>query len=952
MELRLLGPVTMIIDGKTVGLGRRHERCVLGILALDAGRIVNTERLIALLWGDDLPVTARATLHSYLARLRGRLAPHGVEIVTTGGGYRAEVDPLSVDVHRFTAQVTHAAGERDPVRRAAVLTRALALWRGPLLADAADDQLRDRLGVGLAEQRLLAYELLAGAELHNGRHHQLLSWLTEVVEQHPTRESLVGLLMQARYRSGDVAGALDAFGAARQRLADDLGLDPGAELADLHRAMLGRREPTPPQPTAQPAGGPKPRQLPPGVATFAGRVPQLRMLDTMLAAGSGPQAAVVISAIAGTAGVGKTALAVHWAHQIADHFPDGALYVNLRGFDPSGPAATAEEAVRGFLDALHVPPQDIPATLAAGIGLYRSLLADRRMLILLDNARDAEQVRPLLPGSPRCLVVITSRYQLTGLVTAEGAQLLTLGLLTRAEARQLLGRRLGDARVAAEPDAVDDIIALCAGLPLALAIVAARATTHPTFPLAGLASDLRESHGGLDAFVSEDTATDLRAVFSWSYQALGDQAARLFRLLGLHPGPSIGAPAAASLTGLDLAATRAALAELERAHLIAQESPGRYAFHDLLRAYARDLFAIHDQPSENDTVGRLLDHYLTTAYHADLLLDPHRDPITVAASRPGIQPERLTDHDSALAWYVTEHAVLRALLDLAVSGGFDVHAWQLAWTTANYFERQGHWLQWAHTQHIAEDAARRIGDRAAQARCLRTLGRAYARLGDPQQALAHLEHAMDIYQAIGDPVGHAYAHLNLNVILEGQQRHADALRHARAALELYQTAGHVVGQALALNAVGWCYAQLGDHRRALEHCLRALDLHHTIGNRAAEADTWDSVGFAHLRLGDLDRAVYGYERALGLFQQLGDRYNEATTHVRIGDIVHGSGRHGEARDHWRAALLILHELRHPDADKVDRRLTPPTSQAWPRSAIKAWPAAAGTAAPAKKLLAS
>jgi tetratricopeptide (TPR) repeat protein len=629
----------------------------------------------------------------------------------------------------------------------------------------------------------------------------------------------------------------------------------------------------------------------------------------------------VITALAGTAGVGKTTLAVHWAHRVAGRFPDGELYVNLRGFDPAGPAMRPDEALRGFLDALGVQPQRVPTGLQSQCGLFRSLLADRRMLIILDNARDADQVRPLLPGSRGSVVVVTSRNQLTGLVAIEGAHAMTLGLLNPQESRQLLVSRLGPERVAAEPQATAQLIELCAGLPLALAIVAARAAAQPGFGLADLVTDLGRPQGRLDAFTGHDLATDIRAVFSWSYKALSPAAAQLFRLMGTHPGPDITLAAAASLAGWSAIQTRQTMDELERAHLVTRQPPGRYSYHDLLRIYARELAAEVDSPGDTRAaLRRLFDHYLHTSHHADLLLDPYRDPIRPEPPCEQVSPEPLADHQGALSWYAAEHAVLLAAIDAAAEKGFDEHAWQLSWTTANYLERRGHWQHWVDTVTAALGAAVRLADRSAQARLHRSLSRALARLGRFHEAHLHLTSALELYEALEDRVGQAYTHLNLNVVFGAQQRHHEALRHARRAFSGYQKEGHLVGQALALNSIGWCHAQLGDYDQALSHCHAALDLHGRLGDHSGEADTWDSVGYAYLGLGDLRQARHGYRRALLLFRALGDRFNEASTLIQLGDIGQAQGDGAAARDSWKAAWRILDSLDHPDAHLVSEKL--------------------------------
>jgi tetratricopeptide (TPR) repeat protein len=597
------------------------------------------------------------------------------------------------------------------------------------------------------------------------------------------------------------------------------------------------------------------------------------------------------------------------------------LYVNLRGFHPSGAVMNPAQAMRGLLEALDVPRLRIPGDLEAQAALYRSELADRRMLIVIDNARDAEQVRPLLPGSPGCFVLVTSRSQLTSLVAVEGAHPLTLDLLTPEEAEQLLARRLGPDRVTADPRATEELITRCARLPLALAIVAARAATNPDFPLRAIASELRDNDNRLDAFADEDPSGDIRAVFSWSVATLRPASARLFRLLGLHAGPEVSAAAAASLAGLPVHTVRPMLAELTRANLVIETAPGRYALHDLLRAYAAEL-AEGSEPGDERraAVHRLLDHYLHTAYAAERLLAPHRDVVPLAAARPGVTPEALADYQHAMTWLTTEHPVLTAAIEHAVAGGFDVHAWRLAHAISEFLDRRGHWRDWIDTQQTALAAARRLADPSAQADAHRTLARAATRLGHFDDAHTHYRDALDIYAGAGDAVGRAHTHNSIAEVCERQGRYSDALHHAQVALDLHRGTGHRMGQAAALNAVGWYHAQLGAYRPALAACEQALGLLTELGDRYGQAATSDSLGYAHHRLGHHDRALACYRYSLDLFRELGDRYWEATLLTRIGETRCAMGNAERAHDDWQHALAILDELAHPDAEQVRRLL--------------------------------
>ncbi|HCT76906.1 MAG TPA: transcriptional regulator, SARP family protein [Micromonosporaceae bacterium] len=619
-------------------------------------------------------------------------------------------------------------------------------------------------------------------------------------------------------------------------------------------------------------------------------------------------------------GFGKTALAVHWGHRVAHRFRDGQLYVNLRGFDPARTPVSPAEAVRGLLEAFQVPPQRIPATLDAQAALYRSLLAGKQMLVVLDNARDAEQVRPLLPGAPGCFVVVTSRNRLTGLVAAEAAYPMTLDLLPDVEAQELLVRRLGRSRVDAEPQAAQEIIDRCARLPLALSVVAARAATYPAHSLAALVDQLRDIRQSLDALDSVDPATDVRAVFSWSYHALRPDAARLFRLMGLHPGPDMAVPAVASLAGAPIDRIRPLLASLTRANLVSEPTPGRYALHDLLRTHAAELAHQHDHERlRHKAFRRLLDHYLHTASAAAALLYPHRDSVHLAPPQPGIEPVHLPDHQHALAWLTNEHKTLLAAIEHAAESGSDTHAWQLAWTMWTYLDLRGHWHDLGHTQTLALAAASRLDDRQAQAHAHRCLARAHRHAGRLDDAQAHLKQALDLFAEAGDHHGEGQVHYNISIMHGLQGNQWQALSHARLALKRFRTAGRPSMQAQTLNQIGFYHTQLGDFEQALTHCRKAVALLQRVGNRHGQAGVWLNLGYAHHHLGNHDQAADCYRRALDLYRDLGDRHGEADTLIKVGDNQ-VAGDPESARHSWQQALHILDELSHPDAAQARIRL--------------------------------
>jgi tetratricopeptide (TPR) repeat protein/transcriptional regulator with XRE-family HTH domain len=699
-------------------------------------------------------------------------------------------------------------------------------------------------------------------------------------------------------------------GESVRRLADAL------ELTDSDQALLiaaARVEPGRHRLATEPVA----HQLPAAPRHFVGREAELKALTALLDQTSQPHGTVAIASIDGTGGIGKTAVAVRWAHTVAHRFPDGHLYVNLRGFDPTGSPMAPSEAIRGFLEALSVPAERIPASLDAQASLYRSLLSGRRVLVMLDNARDVGQVRPLLPASNSCLVLVTSRNRLTGLVAGEGAYPLTLDLLNDAEARELLDRHLGPQRLAAEPAVADELVARCARLPLALAIVAARAAARPAFPLSTFAAELATAHQRLDALDAGDEATRIRSVFSWSYRQLRPATAGLFRMLGLIAGPDIAVAAAASLAGTSVDHTRRLLAQLSDAHMVIEHAPGRFAFHDLLRAYATDLSQTQDSAAERRAaVHRVLDHYLHTAHNAAELLYPHRESIALHPCHGAVGPEHLADRGQALNWFTAEHPALLAAIGQATRHGFDTHTWQLIWTLQHFLHFRRSWHELVPVCSAAVDAVRRLTDPAEQAHGYDVVALLHEQLGRHGDAHAYYKHAIDLFGQLGDCVGQATARRRMATLFHRRSQPRAALREAQQALALYRAAGHRTGEAIGLNAVGWYHAQVGEHEKALAYCRQALVLHQETGNLLGAAATHDSLGYAHHHLGSHRQAVTHYLRALDLYRDVGDRDGEAETLTHLGTAHHAAGNPDAARDTWQRALTILTELHNPGADRV------------------------------------
>jgi tetratricopeptide (TPR) repeat protein len=580
------------------------------------------------------------------------------------------------------------------------------------------------------------------------------------------------------------------------------------------------------------------------------------------------------------------------------------------------------EVVRGFLDALGVPGDRVPPGLAAQAGLYRSLVSGRRMLIVLDNARDTSHVTPLLPGSPSCTVLVTSRDRMPGLVTAHGAHPLPLDMLPEPDARGLLARRLGQTRLDAEPDAITELLTYCAGLPLALGVVAARAATHPNFPLAMLATELRDRATRLDALDQGDPAASLTTVLSWSYHALEPEQAEVFRLLGLTPGQDISLPAAASLTGLPATQTSAVLRMLERVSLVHEHAPERWWMHDLVKLYAADQ-AHHDQlvDRREGALRRLVDHYTHTAFTGDRLLNPHRPTIVLDPHAPGSHPHPLPDPTTALGWFEAEHSNLLAIQQAMVERGWHRAVWLLAWTLHSFQYRQGHGHDEVTVWRAGVAAAEHLADPATQILARRRLGGACARLGRHDEAVEHLHHALTLAEHTDDLPDQTHTHHALAWAWGWRGENRRALEHAGHALRLSQALDNPEWEADALNTVGWLSARLGEYNQARTHCQAALDLCRRHHYRDGEASTLDSLGYIAFHTGQHADAVRYYQQALTLYRDLDNTYEEAETLDRLGHAYAAEGQHGQAHHAWQQALELYHaQHRSEEAARIQQQL--------------------------------
>lgn len=855
MRFTVFGGVSARTDGGVTEFGATRLGALLGVLLVDAGRVVGSDELVERVLGDTPPPRARAMTQTWLTRLRQTL-PGLVE--RDAGGYVVRVDPLEVDLHLFRRLV-----------RTGRTAAALALAGDDLLSG-LDTPWAVRQREDFAQELLTARLDHLDARLDQGEHVALLPELRELAALRPLDERVAAQLIRALHGGGRTAEAVEQFVRVRSRLAAELGAEPSRALTTLYRRLRTTTAP---------------RQLPAPPKPFTGRAVELAALDRA------PRGVVVIT---GSGGVGKTSLAVHWAHQAAERFPDGQLYVNLHGFGPSGAAVSPGDALLRLLSALDVPRARVPHDLAGQSELLRDALADKRVLMVLDNATDTDQVAPLLPDTPNTHVVITSRTALD----PPHAHSLPLGLLPPDDARALLAARIGHERAAAEPEAVDEVVRRCARLPLALAVAGARAATQPEFPLAALADELAD----LDAFADDDDVTaDLRSVFSHSCRALTPPALRLFRLLGLMPGSDIGLAGAASLAGLAPAETGALLAELVRANLLDEPEPGRFTCHDLLRDYAAELAPADER---DEALHRLLDHLALTSVEAGIVFTPSRTRPRTPEPAPGVVVTTFGTHEEALAWLSGEHPVLMAALPHATP----VQAWLIGWALADVLDRLARYADLLSSQQLAVAAAERLGDAGELGRALINLGRAFDRVGRREDALTALERAFTAYE--GNPAGQAGVLLNIAMLCP-DDRMEEAIEHTRRGLALFEECGDRYGQANALTGLAWGYAKLGEYTKSVEYAERVMPMWRELGHGMGEGETWDNLGTAHLGLGEHGKAVEAFTRSIEHFRAGGDRALEAAALERLGDAHAAAGDTGAARGAWLRAAEVRTEAGLP-----------------------------------------
>jgi DNA-binding SARP family transcriptional activator/tetratricopeptide (TPR) repeat protein len=924
VRFRVLGPVEALADeGQAVALPPK-PRALLAVLLLEAGRRVGRQRLMSALWPELPPPSAQHVVRTYVSALRQllRLPRRDMlpRLIALGDGYRLELRPDDLDLLVFndwTGRGRQALTDGDAATAARLLDRALDLWRGDPAEDVTVDDETEIVCAGLAERRLLAEEDRAQARLALGDDAAMIPRLRLLVAANPLRERPWAQLMTALYRTGEQAAALAAYQQVRAHLIDELGVEPGPGLRKLHQQVLaGEPLPAPLQAEVF-LGAPVPRQLPPDVSHFTGRTAELDRLDKMLGT---PAADPVITAINGTPGAGKSALAIHWAHQVAARFPGGHLYAGLRAHGPLPPADPLEVLAR-FLRALGVAADRVPADLDEASALYRSLLDGKRILVVLDDAASSAQVRPLLPGTPGCAVIVTSRGTLPGLGAREGTIQLPLPPLRPVEAVALLRRILGPQRAEAEPETLAAIAAGCAFLPLPLRIAAERAVTRPHLKLASLAARLATASERLDLLVAEDDpATSMRTVLSWSYQALSPDAARMFRLVGLHPGPDISVQAAAALADGTQAETARLLETLADAHLIDEAAALRYRFHALLRGYAAERAGMDESAANRaDALRRVLTWYLHAADAANRCLGASRRRVPLAPA-PHIQQPVFSDYDQALAWSDAELANLAAAVHAAAEAGQDDIAWKLPAAMADFFRLRRPWSTWLSCCGTGLTAARRAGDTLGQAWSVTELGAASHGLRRFADAARYYEQALPLVRQASDRQDEGAALNNLAIAYWELSRTDDALECLRQSLALARDTGNRHGECVALDNLGEVYRQCGQAAQAITCHEQALDIAVEIGDRQGTGQALYNLGEVYRALHQSVRARACYARAVDAYRQADDRQGMAETHLRLGELAQDGGSITQARGHWRQALAIFSELGDPQADELRTRL--------------------------------
>jgi DNA-binding SARP family transcriptional activator/Tfp pilus assembly protein PilF len=916
-EIRVLGPIEVSGPAGRARFTGNRQPALVGLLALSAPELLPRARLIDGLWGDDPPRTAIKTLHSHIARVRAALDACGLPdaLVTREPGYLLAVPPEAVDVHRFE----HAAREaRDllvsgaDVQAVHRLRDALALWRGDAFADAEPFGWGSADIARLNDVRLGALGDLWEGELRLGRHLAAAGELDRLLVTHPIHERFVQLAMLALYRSDRHSDALAAYRRFRERLADELGTEPGPELARLHVQIL-RRDPAldrggPPSPrrVRRPDARPLPAELPAPVNHFTGRAGELAALDAY-STPAGPRVLV----ISGSAGMGKTALAVTWGHRATNRFGDGQIFIDMRGADAAA-ALSPSEALAHVLASLDQPDAAIPADLAGRAALYRSVTRDRHVLVTADNVARIDQVLPLVPASTTSLLVVTSRSRLMALTTYHEVGAVELDALRDDEAIDLLGAVLGHDRIAREPDGAARLAELCDRMPLALQIAAAKLGSRPHQEIGDLATTLSTDRR-LDGLAMEGDTRSVRTVFATAYDMLAPEAALVFRSIGLHAGRTCTAHLAAAAADIPLDAARKAMDELSAAHLVVEVSRDRYQFHDLIRLYAAERTG-SDRAA--DVMDRIIDWYLAAAAGANRIVDRGRDRVQIAPHDPPYELPFGTDPVGALEFLDRERDTMLPLMAYAIDHGRPEVAWQITYLLTGFFNSRGRWAQRVAMCRLGITGAVAAGDVVAEGLMHSGLGVAHLMTQRVDDALDEFGAALDRMRRGGDRQGEAHVHNNIAVAYAGLRRYDDAVAAYRRALDLHSAIGSPLGVALSLNNLGDAYVKMGRGDLGLDYLTRALAAVRAIDNIRLEAAALNGLGQAHRQQGNWDDAVAYFTLALALRRETGDRSNEADTLNNLGRTEFARNRDQVAADHFHRAQALSREIDDPNQEAI------------------------------------
>ncbi|MFI9816401.1 AfsR/SARP family transcriptional regulator [Saccharothrix variisporea] len=933
LRFEVLGLLRVVRGGREVDLGAAKQRAVLAVLLLARNTPVSRDHIIEAVWGDATPTSAVNLVQTYVAGLRRALEPSRARrapaetLTSVGDGYLLRVDPAAVDLDAFERGVAAAGRLRstgDLEAAARVLDEALALWRGEPLGGVTGlfaEVERGRLN----ERRLAVLEERAELLLLIGRGAELVQELTALVAEHPLRERVHGLLMRSLCQAGRQAEALGVYREARRVLVEELGVEPGPELRRLQQAVLSGEDPEPERPTRpmvippqapEPALPTTPAQLPRAPVSLIGRDAELAKLDGLLA--SHPSGGLVL-VVTGPAGVGKTALALHWAHRVRDEFPDGQLYVDLHGYDPNQEPLSAGEVLNRFLRTLGVPSADIPVTVEERSALFRTLIADRRMVVMLDNARGSTELMALLPGSPSC-VVVTSRRRLVGLVAHAEAKLVELDMLDTDAAVEVLGRVAG--RDGAEVGALRRLAVLCDGLPLALRIAAARLAVSPSLRAAELVAELDDEHGRLAALGLEDEDSTVRAALDASRRALSPLPARLLALLGLHPGPDVTAYVVAAMARVRVSEAQRALDALTAANLLSVNENGRYGAHDLVRVYTRTLAAELAPAQRHEATSRMLDFYLHCADLADGLLPVGRGSVRVAPELVPAEVPRLTGSGDAIAWLEAEQGNIIAAAELAGEGAdraWLVHAWQLPYTLSRFFWLRTDRSTWLRTTEAAMRAATSLGEPEARFVTLFNLGVALAQFHRTDEALARLREALEVARSSGDVSAQARALTTVADMLQSLGRADESEAFYREALEVSRAAGARWAEATAHHNMGLLYLSTRRYDDAKTWLRGAVEMYREVGEQCGESTCHIDLATVLMEAGELSDAVSSARTALSVASAAMSPYHQALAHDRLATVFDRQGVAG-ALAHWQRALALFTELNAPEADQVRARL--------------------------------